>query len=192
MKMMNTRVFRSILYSFFLIAILLLVGSCSEPVGGMGKSPVYLTTEPAEDVYGIAIDVYTPGDPGGTTPSDGWTFRVLIKSNWKSDALVNTRPYATVTIQEYRVNYYRIDGKTPVPDPFMVQLNSIVEAGGSLNLGTLILKPDALLRSPLKELALGGGEGEIMFNAVIDYYGEDQMGNKLTARFVLPVWAADY
>lgn len=185
MIMMNTRIFRTVLYSLCLIAIMLVAGSCSEPVGGMGKSPVYLTADGGSN-WGMIIDVYDPTTIGGVTDE---YFNITVKSNYKSSDL--TTPYADVILQEYHVAYYRPDGKEPVPDPFMIQMQMTVPGGGSTSINTLVLRRDAKLRSPFKELVLGGGEGYIEFNAVVDFYGEDLMGNKLSARYVLSINASD-
>ena len=181
------RIFRNIGYSVCVIAIMVLVGSCSEPVGGMGKSPVFLTIEP-QDTWTSHIDVYDSSLPGGVGPD---TFWLTIKSNYKSQNTDLVTPYADVILQEYRVSYYRPDGKTSVPAPFMVQFQGTVPAGGSYAFEALVMRSDAKLRSPLKELVFGSGEGYILFNAVMDFYGEDLMGNKVEARYVLSMRAAD-
>ena len=164
----------------------LLAGSCSEPPGGMGKSPVFLTAENGEDLWALWFDVYNSALPGGVGDE---MFQITIKSNYKNPDL--TSSYADVVIQEYHVSYYRPDGKQPVPAPFMLQLTSTVPAGESKTINTLVLRRDAKLRSPLKELVLGGGEGYIDLVAVIDFYGEDLMGNNHHVRYHLSMLASD-
>lgn len=172
-------------YIIVLLSLTMLVGSCREPAAGMGKSPVYLTAD-GGNKWGTIIDVYTPGVLGGVTDD---YFDITITSNYKNPAL--TSPYADVYLYEYRVTYYRLDGNPNVPEGFAMHFTAKVPAGGTYQMQTLFLRRDAKLKSPLKELVFGGGEGTIEFNAVIDFYGEDLMGNKLSTRFVLDITAED-
>ena len=178
---------RYVVYTVFLLGLMIMLESCQEPAAGMGKSPVYLTTEP-QDVWGLYVDVYNPVLPGGVSDE---TFWITIASHYKDPTGATASDYATVYIYEYRVTYYRLDGNPNVPEPFMMHLNSKVEGGSTLELETVVLRSDAKLKSPLKELVFGGGEGYIQLNAVIEFFGEDLMDNKLTTKFVLYMRVSD-
>jgi hypothetical protein len=185
MVMMRKRLFRNVVYGLSAIMLIFLVGSCGEPVGGMGKSPVYLTTK-GQNAWAMAVDVYNPAVTGGVSDDLFW---ITITSNYKNSELAT--PYADVILQEYRVSYYRADGRLPVPDPFVVHFSGTVPAGGTYDHETIVLRRDAKLESPLRELVFGGGEGYIDLNAIIDFYGEDLMGNEVSARYNLLLKVSD-
>lgn len=173
----------------FLVVICILLASCSEPIGGDGKSPVFLTVTVSQP-WGIFSDVYTPGVPGNVALDAKF---VDIYSNYKNPSGATATPLADVLLQEMRVSYFRHDGNPSVPEPFIYFLgNSTVPAGASLNLEIPIVLAKAKLESPLKELAFGGGEGEIIMGALVQFYGEDLMGNAVSTEIVLTVHAADY
>ncbi|GAK57217.1 hypothetical protein U27_04182 [Candidatus Vecturithrix granuli] len=181
-----------------LIIILLLLSlmlvSCGESVGGNGKSPIFLVVgDPggAEDVLGVLVDVYTPTVPSGVTDTRYEKF--TIESIYKNQTNTPTTVFADVIITEYRVTYYRVDGSSNVPDPFMMNISMRVPAGSTGTVENLpIMLASAKLKSPLKELAFGGGEGEIYFNAVVEFFGEDLMGNAVSCKTVIIVLASDF
>lgn len=181
----------------FIITLLLLsilVVSCGESVGGNGKSPVFLVVgDPGgtDNLLGIVVDVYTPTVPSGVTDTRFDEFK--IESIYRNQTESPTTTFADVIITEYRVTYYRVDGNPNVPDPFMMHISMRVPAGGTGTIGNLpIMLASAKLKSPLKELALGGGEGEIYFNAVVEFFGEDLMGNAVSCDTVIALLASDY
>lgn len=169
--------------------IALLLTSCGEPIGGSGKSAVFLSVSaPGGTQFSVFADVYNDSLPGGVG-SD--TADVVIKSIYKNQTDTPTTVFADVIIEEYRVTYFRYDGNTNVPDPFVRPLNISVPAGGETSLNFVILRADAKLKSPLKELAFGGGEGQIWFNAVVEFFGEDLAGNAVDAKTVITIMATD-
>ena len=168
---------------FFLLLSTLLLSSCGDPVGGLGKSPIFLSVQPV-DPYGVMCDVY---------PLSRDDTNVEIKSIYKDPTNYTGTNFADVLLTEYRVTYFRSDNNPNVPEPFMFTLpNNVVSAGGTLNLGFIIVKSTAKLESPLQELAFGGGEGEIYFSALVEFFGEDLAGNAVSAEIVIPIWASDY
>ncbi len=174
-------------YDLFLLVIsLFLVASCGEPIGDDGKAPVFLYAHSPED-FAVISDVYTPG---GTPSVD--TADVTIKSIYKNQTNSPTTTFATVTIEEYRVHYYRFDGNPNVPEPFTRHLKLNLEGGGELNLNFIVVRAMAKLQSPLKELAFGGGEGEIWLTAHVEFFGEDLAGNAVFTDVNISVRAADF
>ncbi len=176
-------------YGIIVLCVCFLLGSCKGPIGGSGKSPVFLTVSVTAP-WGIFSDVYTPGVPGNVIEDNKF---VDIKSTYKDPTGTTVTPLADVLLQEVRVNYFRYDGNPNVPDPFLFFLgNNTVPAGGTLNLEVTVVLAKAKLQSPLKELAFGGGEGEIIMAAQIEFYGEDLMGNAVYTEIVLTIQAADF
>lgn len=174
-------------YVVFLLLVMSLLVSCGEPVGGSSKSPVYLIVT-GGDQYGLVVDVYTSGVPGNVTDD---FFDVTIESKYKGTNPAAQTEFAEVIIYEYRVTYYRVDGNPNVPDPFTLQCMIRVPPGGQNAVSILVLKRVAKLKSPLKELVFGGGEGRIIFNAVIEFFGEDMLGNHVSTKYVLLLDASD-
>jgi hypothetical protein len=173
-----------------LLFVAIFLVSCGGPVGGDSKSPVFLKADGGTK-YGLDVDVYTSGVLGNVTDD---FFDITITSVYKdvdNGNQLNMTEFAEVVIQEYRVTYYRVDGNPNVPDAFMVPCMVRVPAGGTNTISTLVLKREAKLKSPLKELAFGGGEGVIGFNAVIEFFGEDLIGNQVSTKYVLYIQAYD-
>jgi hypothetical protein len=174
-------------YGLFLLIIgVFLVTSCGEPIGDGGKSPVFLYAHSPED-FAVVCDVYTSG---GNPTAD--TADIVIESIYKNQTDTPTTEFATVTIEEYRVHYYRFDGNPNVPEPFTRPLRLDLPGGGDLNLNFIVVRAMAKQQSPLKELAFGGGEGEIWLTAHVEFYGQDLAGNAVSADVDISVKAADY
>lgn len=176
-----------------LVLLSIMLVSCGESVGGNGKSPVFLVVgDPGgTDTLGVLVDVYTPTVPSGVTDTryDSFTIESIYKNQTESP----TSRFADVIITEYRVTYYRVDGNPNVPDPFMMHISMRVPAGSTGTVENIpIMLASAKLESPLKELAFGGGEGEIYFNAVVEFFGEDLMGNAVSCKTVVLVLASDF
>jgi hypothetical protein len=175
-----SKIVRSLL---FLVCVGMMLVSCGGPVGGDSKSPVFLTVE-GDTNYGVVpLDVYDLDTSDHVTDD---TFWVNIKSHYKGEggnASIIT-DYAMVQIYEYRVTYYRVDGNPRVPDPFTIDCSVLVPAAGSSRMELLILKREAKLQSPLKDLILGGGEGSIELQTIIEFFGKDLIGNHVSAKYV--------
>jgi hypothetical protein len=181
--------YKTLGYGVLLLFVTILLVSCGEPVGGSSKSPVFLVASTPPDQWGAIVDVYTPGAPGGVTDE---FFNITINSIYKGANPATQTEFAEVIIQEYRVTYYRIDGNPNVPDPIEFHLGASLPAGSSVTINVLFLRRDAKLKSPLKELVFGGGEGAIEMNALIEFFGEDLMGNHLSTNVVLDMTVSDY
>ena len=178
-----------IVWVTLLIGVGLGLTSCGESAGGGSKSTVFLTAE-GQEKCGLYADVYDAAIVG-TVADD--TFWITITSSAKDQAGGTTLSrYSDVVLEEYRVTYYRVDGNPNVPDPFTIQMQFPIPAGGSGDIETLVLRREAKLKSPLRELALGGGEGNIQFNALIDFYGKDLAGNHVSVSYNLPLFVGDY
>ncbi len=171
------------------VSVCFLLVSCGDPIGGRGKSPVFLSVR-ADDSYGVACDVYVSNIPGNVKRD---TTKIVVKSIYRDPSKHTTSAFADILLQEQRVTYFRYDGNPNVPEPFVITLpGNLVPNGGELNLEMIVVRADAKLKSPLKELAFGGGEGEIYLSAQVEFYGEDLAGNSAYGKIVIPIWAKDY
>ena len=178
-----------IFYSIICFCVCFLLVSCGDPIGGKGTASVFLSPQ-AADPYAVACDVYDSTVTGNVAMD---TINVIIKSIYRDPSGTTTSDFADVLLQEQRVTYFRYDGNPNVPEPFVLTLpNNPVPNGGELDLEILIVRADAKLKSPLKELAFGGGDGEILMSAQVEFYGEDLAGNSAYGKIVIPVIAKDY
>lgn len=173
-------------YGIMLSLVVLLLTSCGESIGGEGKSAVFLSAD-VQAPYLVACDVYLPGTRSHVADD---VKNVNIRSIYKGTS--TTTRFADVLLDEYRVEYFRLDGSPKVPAPFVELGQHLLAGGGTLSLQILVIRADAKLKSPLKELAFGGGEGEIMFTAHITFYGNDLAGNAVQTEVDIPVTARDY
>ena len=88
-----------------------------------------------------------------------------------------------VTITGYHVAYRRADGRnTPgvdVPYPFDGVVTGAIPAGGTGSVGFELVRHDAKLESPLRQLV----ENLEVINVIADvtFYGHDRVGNELSA-----------
>ncbi len=183
----NTQV---LYYSILGLCLSALLLSCGDPIGGPGTSQVFLSVQAKEGEWGVVCDVYDPSLAGNV----GWDLASLIVKSIYRDPTGSTQTdFADVILQEQRVTYFRADGNPNVPEPFQISLNGgTVPNGGELELSTPIVRAGAKLKSPLKELAFGGGEGEIYMEALVQYYGKDLAGNSAYGEITIPIWAKDY
>ncbi|PIE29756.1 hypothetical protein CSA57_06785 [candidate division KSB3 bacterium] len=118
---------------------------------------------------------------------------VVVKSVYRDPTDSTQTDFADILLTEQRVTYYRSDGNPNVPDPFMITLpNNLVPNGGELNLEIVVVRASAKLKSPLKELAFGGGEGEIYMSAFVQFYGKDLTGRSAYGEITIPIWFSDY
>ncbi len=167
------------------------VVSCGDPAAGPGKSAVFLVTSPMEGkVWTLFADVYNPAFAGRAGDSAFWITIESIRKDPSGHTVLNV--YSDIIFTEYLVKYYRNDGNPNVPSPFAVNLNERLSAGGKLHLETIVITRDAKLRTPLKELAFGGGEGTIRLNAVVTFYGKDLAGNAVIAEHTVYLIAGDF
>ena len=101
-----------------------------------------------------------------------------------------------VTITRYRVTYRRSDGRnTPgvdVPWGFDGAFTVTIPSGGSASTGFDLVRVQAKLESPLRNLVGGGAQNVISTIAEITFYGRDQAGNEVTATGSIGVNFSDF
>ena len=167
-------------YVIVVVCVVILVVSCGDPIGGTGKAPVFLVID---NVAPIECDVYQSGVVGHVR-DDTTTIQIKVVPK-NPGAALNT--FSDVIIQEYRVYYFRPDGNQNVPEPFFQLVTS-----SPASVTIIVVRADAKLKKPLVNLAFGGGEGEILMNAVVEFFGEDLAGNQVSTSVVIPILAKDF
>jgi hypothetical protein len=106
--------------------------------------------------------------------------------------------FGDIVIERYRVTYVRADGRsTPgsdVPYPFDGAVNFIVPVEGpQTGQQVTVVRPQAKLEAPLRNLAGGGGAIVISVIAQIDFYGRQVVGDRsVSARGFLNITFADF
>lgn len=192
--------------------ILLSTVSCGSELLRTGRSPVYLVVVKAEGVAGkegaagtpaafLQSDVQAIVDQtvGGVTTqvrtvfndSANVTLRVDPKNPDVPTTLINA-----VTLTKYRVEYVRSDGRnTPGVDvPYAIEggLTATIDANGTATVAFDLVRHQAKLEPPLKNLAESGGQVFISAVARITIYGRDQNGNELVAPASISIQFADF
>jgi len=182
------------------VVCLCTAAACGGDLLRTGRSPVYLV---------ITRITATEGGEGGASNTAFLQSDVLRKGSVFNDNVTvtvrvdrkNTAAATTtlnsVTLTRYRVTFRRTDGRnTPgvdVPYGFDGALNGTLNADGSqLGLGFEIVRHQAKLEPPLKNMVGLGGLGLISTIAEITIWGHDQNGNELTATGSIDVHFADF
>jgi len=184
--------------------------SCGGELLRTGRSPVYLTVEQVAAANGdsassftafLLSDVQTLIDEviGGVTVKVPTFFndnaRATLRVSAKNEVLVPTLLNA-VTITRYRISFRRTDGRnTPgidVPYGFDGGTSVTMEVGESAEVVFEIIRHQAKLEPPLRNLVNGGGLRFISTIADITFYGHDQNGNELQATASMDVQFGDF
>lgn len=184
-----------------LSALVALSASCGD-VSRTGRSPVQIVVQGLTAASGAE-----PGEMGGTLQSD---VVVLVTDEPCSKenpcptivndigevemALILKNPGASanpagpselnaVTINRYRVEYRRADGRNvqgvDVPFSFDSSVTFTIPAGGQATAGFQIVRHTAKQEAPLKALRFNGQI--ISTIATVTFYGQDQAGNDISA-----------
>lgn len=119
------------------------------------------------------------------------TIRVDLKNPTVGPTAINA-----VTVTRYQVSFRRSDGRnTPgidVPYGFSGGLGTTINAGTSGTVSFDLIRHQAKLEPPLRNLVGLGGFGFISTIAEITFFGRDQNGNELTATTNLDVQFGDF
>ena len=154
-----------------------------------------------------AVDV--DGEPVGDLFSDvcqGSPYQCVVRpdlalvtmSAQAEDPYTDISRYGDIVIERYKVTYVRADGRntpgTDVPYPFDGAVNFIVPALGPPTGQTfMVVRPQAKIEAPLRNLAGGGGLIVVSVIAQIDFYGRQVVTDEsVSARGYLNITFADY
>lgn len=103
----------------------------------------------------------------------------------------------SVTFERYRVTYVRADGRNvpgvDVPYPFDGAVNfSLAVNGDTVSRGFVVVRHQAKVETPLRELQGATNFAIISTLAQIDFYGHDGAGRTVTATAYLNITFADF
>jgi len=194
---MSTRIARLALASVVATAAV----GCGEQVRE-GRSPAYLMVtkmsaasgaEPDKDSDELSSDVQTNG--GVVEDIATAQFKLALKDIGQPGSPTSPTTNNYITVTRYHVAYRRSDGRsTPgvdVPFPF--------DGGGTVTvtdkdaaMSFVIVRIQAKLEAPLKNLRQGGGAAAISTIADVTFYGRDQAGNEVTTTGSISVNFADW
>jgi len=125
------------------------------------------------------------------------TLTATIRSNEKNqnpDSLLTI--INAVTLTRYHVDFRRTDGRnTPgvdVPFGFDGGLGVTIQPGATANVVIELVRHQAKLEPPLKNLAGVGGQGFISTIAEVTFYGRDQNGNEVAVTGRIDVQFGDF
>lgn len=102
--------------------------------------------------------------------------------------------YNDIRVQRYRVRYIRTDGRNvegvDVPYSYEGAMDVLVPIDGVASWSFDIVRTTAKLEPPLVNLL--GTDNVIEAIAIVDFYGEDIAGNKVTAQGKLTIYFRDW
>jgi hypothetical protein len=196
-----------------LSALVALSVGCGE-VSRQGKSPVQLVIRSLTAASGASS-----GETGGTLQSDVIVMRtspdpckpetpcptivndigsvemeIILKDHGSPGLGVEPSPLNMVTINRYRVEYARADGRNvpgvDVPYPFDSGLTFTVPNDGRVTAGFQIVRHTAKEEAPLRALRFNGTI--ISTIARVTFYGQDQVGNEISATGTIGIDFGDF
>lgn len=181
-------------------ACLLTSVSCGGELLRTGRAPVYLIVANMQGQAGggtntafLLSDVQVINDGVPTIFNDNAvaTIRVVAKN-----PSVGTTDVNAVTLTRYRVVFLRTDGRnTPGVDvPYGIDggLGVTIAAGGQADVPFEIVRHQAKLEPPLRNLTGLGGLGFISTIAEVTFFGRDQNGNEVSVTGRLDVQFGDF
>ena len=183
------------------VACLVSTSACGSEMLRTGRAPVYLVVtqtsgEPGNGGEASAFllsDVETIVDDVATYFNDNAT--VTVRADLKNPSIAATA-INDVTLTRYHVNFRRTDGcNTPgvdVPFPIDGGLSSVVSPGLTTLVTFEIVRHQAKLESPLRQLRKAGGQTFISTIAEITIYGRDQNGNEVMTTAFMDVQFGDF
>ena len=170
--------------------VTLVVSSVEATAGGAGSGSAFLLSDVQvlveQDVNGTTVRVPTFFNDTATA-----TLTVLAKN-----PTLPTTPLNSVTVTRYRVVFKRADGRnTPgvdVPYGFDGPAAITIPVAGTGSVVLNLVRHQAKLEPPLRNLVGFGGLGFISTIAEITFYAHDQNGNELVTTASLDVQFGDF
>ncbi len=142
-----------------------------------------------------ANDSFTEGTC--TVAPDFGVVEISVTLKNPNQTLTETNFFNDVTFRTYRVTFVRADGRnTPgvdVPFPFDGAANfTVVVNEGPATRSFIIVRDQAKLESPLRNLAFGGGSVVLSVIAEVEFFGTDGAGREISAKSFLNIHFADF
>ena len=180
------------------LGLLLVAAAGCSSTAREGRSPVYLVLLNLEAAPGAEPDLMT-----NTLQSDVFTCggvfedpgRVTMRVQYKNPTAGTIDAINFVTLTRYRVDFRRSDGRNVpgVDVPYSFDGAATTTIAGNATLMTLVVvRAQAKLEPPLRNLRAGGGAGLISTLADVTFYGKDQTGSDVTVAGTLSVNFADW
>ena len=184
-------------------AVALPLAGCASELTRTGSSPAFLIINSIQAASGAEPDEF-----GTPLLSDVQTFGSVFNDLGRASMRVGLKNPGTaanptapsnlnaITITRFRVTYRRTDGRnTPgvdVPHPFDGAVTATIPADGEAAFVFDVVRNQAKLEPPLRNLRGLGGSLIISTIAEIQFFGRDQAGNEVIATGTLSVNFADY
>jgi len=177
--------------------------SCASDLTRTGSSPAFVSIDSIQGASGadpetfgvpLASDVQT----GGGTFNDlgRATMRIGLRNPGTSTSPTTPSPLNSITLTRYRVEFRRTDGRNTqgvdVPYAFDGAATVTIPADGAADVVFEVVRNQAKLESPLRNLRGLGGSLIISTIAEVTFFGRDQAGNEVTASGTLSVNFADF
>jgi hypothetical protein len=166
---------------------------CGEFVRDQGRSPAQLiiTELLAGESHTLQSDVITDGSVVNDTATV--EMQLILKDAGVPGIASTPSAINSVTINRYRVEYKRTDGRNEpgrdVPHPFDSAMTFTV-TGDSGEASFQIVRHSAKEEAPLE--ALGANQGIISTIATVTFYGRDQAGNEVSVSGNIGIDFADF
>jgi hypothetical protein len=158
--------------------------------GGSGQTGAFLLS----DVQ-VLVDTTINGVETKVPTIFNDTVTASLRAIAKNPAAVTTATNS-ITLTRYRVAFRRSDGRnTPgvdVPYGFDGGLGVTIAAGGTAQVALELVRHQAKLEPPLKNLVGLGGQGFISSIAEITFFGHDQNGNDVSVTGRIDVQFGDF
>lgn len=143
------------------------------------------------DIGGQQVQVPTVfNDPGRAA------FRIALKNPGTPLAPIGPTTMNDVTLTSYRVEYKRTDGRNrpgiDVPHTVMGGMTVTIPSGGTAIAGFDLVRHQAKLEPPLRNLVAAGGALFIDTIAEVTFFGRDQAGNEIQAVAQINIRFGDY
>jgi len=176
--------------------------SCAD-VARTGTGPAYLIMQSVSGARGGA----TTGTFASNLESDVVTNNSVfsdvgqasIRAEMKNSLSTTApTPLHSITLNRYRVHYVRTDGQNQpgIHVPFDIEGGTTVTiqvgTGTPQNVGFDLVRLQAKLERPLRNLVGGGGLIVISTIAEVTFYGSDQAGNEVSITGRIDVKFADF
>ncbi|MCC7125094.1 MAG: hypothetical protein IT178_09605 [Acidobacteria bacterium] len=194
--------FRPLVGAGLLAVAALSSASCASELTRTGSSPAYIIIDSIEGASGadpeeFGVPLLSDVATNGSTFNDlaVAAMRIAMKNQ---GAVIPTAPSnnVAITLNRYRVTFRRADGRNTagvdVPHPFDGAVTATIPAQGVASIPFEIVRHQAKVEQPLRNLRGGGGSMLISTLAEIEFYGRDQVGNEVIARGTLQVNFGDF